>query len=370
MALEIKPYTADQVPAARAFNKRMRQGNAPSEFLLGESAPDPQKQIARRIRTTNYLAVDDSFVGGGFMLIDFPARLSGQEITATDWMAPLSEGIVDPRHSMVGMQFIKYPQKNVKYGMAVGMGGIANPFPRLLKAAGWTVYEVPFFFRVIRASRFFREMGVFNSSPARRVAGRIAAVSGLGAVAVTAMHARGLPSSLKASGLTVDNPPEWGNWADEIWQTFRVSCSFAIERDSATLAELHPFNQSRLVRLRLRRGERTVGWAAAMLTPKKNDKYFGNLTVATILDCVSGFDEMPAAIQAVTRALARSGADLVIANQTHARCQESFRQAGYLAGPSNYCLAISKPIAEGVRSGLGESAIYVTRADGDGRIHL
>ena len=73
---------------------------------------------------------------GGFTLIDFPARLAGKEITATDWMAPLSEGIVDPRHSMFGLQFVKYLQKNVPYGMVVGMGGIGKPFPRLLKAAG------------------------------------------------------------------------------------------------------------------------------------------------------------------------------------------------------------------------------------------
>src|SRR6516225_410505 len=39
MAVRIVPYTEREEPAAQAFNQRMRERNAASEFLLPERAP-------------------------------------------------------------------------------------------------------------------------------------------------------------------------------------------------------------------------------------------------------------------------------------------------------------------------------------------
>ena len=371
MAISIRPYGASDVPAALAFNERMRQGKAASEFLLPDSPPPPTPEGAK-IRSVFYLAVDNDFVRGGFVLCDYPAFVAQQPVTATDLIAPLSEGIVDPAFGMVGMQHIKYLQKYTKHGMAVGMGDVNNPFPRLLKAAGWTVLKVPFFFHVVRAGRFLREMRVFDATPARKIAAKIAGPTGLGAIGVAALQAR---KWMAGGGLTVEPVQSWESWATDLWRAFLPNCAFAVSRDADTLPDLHPSSDQRLQRLLIKRNGRPVAWAAALLTQMRDDKYFGNLKVATILDCVSSFDDMPAAIVAATTELGRRGADLVITNQTHVRCQQAFRAAGYLPGPSNYCLGLSKTIGDAVRSslgesGLGEDAIYVTRADGDGRMHL
>jgi hypothetical protein len=73
----------------------------------------------------------------------------------------------------------------------------------------------------------------------------------------------------------------------------------------------------------------------------------------------------------VSRALTREGADLLVTNQSHMRWVEAFRAAGYLRGPSNYVLALSKQLAADIASQPGGAAkMHFTRGDSDGLCHL
>lgn len=65
------------------------------------------------------------------------------------------------------------------------------------------------------------------------------------------------------------------------------------------------------------------------------------------------------------------GADLIVANYTQERWRDRFRRLGFFNGPSNYLLALSKPLAAAL--GPGPNALdraYMSRADGDGRLNL
>ena len=367
MAVRIVPYTESETAAARAFNQRMLAASAASDFLLPESPPPDGAGEERAIRAVYYLAMEDGAVRGGLVLGDYPASLSGAAITATVCIAPLSEGIIDSKYSMLGMQFVKFLKKHTQYGFATGMGDPANPYPRLLKASGWTILRVPFFFRVCRSGRFLREIGVLKSTPARRALALAASSTGLGAVGIAAAQSRGwlnLPGDVSVK--TVD---DWGPWVDEIWDAVRGLCSFSVARDFRTLRDLYP-PEPRLIRYSILRGGRPIGWATAYDTAMRDSKFFGNMRVATILDCVARPDDIGPAVASVSRELKRRGVDLIISNQSHGAWQNAFRRAGFLAGPSNYCLGLSPPVAESVRAGLGEAAIYLTRGDGDGRMHV
>ena len=71
------------------------------------------------------------------------------------------------------------------------------------------------------------------------------------------------------------------------------------------------------------------------------------------------------------REMASQGADLVVVNHSHVDWVRAFRSAGFLSGPSNYLLAMTKRMTELVLAAPhGEDHIHVTRGDGDGRIHL
>jgi len=60
-----------------------------------------------------------------------------------------------------------------------------------------------------------------------------------------------------------------------------------------------------------------------------------------------------------------------VVNHSHADWVKTFRSAGFLSGPSNYLLAMTKRITELVLAvPHGADHIHVTRGDGDGRIHL
>ena len=76
----------------------------------------------------------------------------------------------------VGIQMIRHMQQQRPYLFVVGMGDPANPLPRLLRASNWTVFPVPFLFRVENAGRFLREIKTLRSSAAKRMAASAAAL--------------------------------------------------------------------------------------------------------------------------------------------------------------------------------------------------
>jgi hypothetical protein len=369
VSVRIVPYTSRQADGARAFNARLTQAGAVSEFLLPESPPEGAGPN-RAIRAVYYLALEDETVRGGFVLGDYPAWLNAAPITATVCIAPLSEGIIDPKYSMLSMQFVRFLRAHNPYGFAGGMGSPDNPYPRLLRAAGWTILPVPFFFLVCRAKRFLRHIAPLRRSQARRLIGGLAAWTGIGAAGISAGHARGLLARGYRAELSIETVTEWGAWADELWQGARAYFSFAISRDRRTLQDLYPASETRVIRFLVRRGERAVAWAAALDTQMRGDRYFGDLRVATILDCMGDPKNLIGAVGSVSAALREAGVDLIVSNQSHRLWRNAFRRNGFLEGPVNYCLGISKPIADHVQSHGGLAAIYFTRGDGDGRMHL
>src|SRR3954471_3110960 len=112
----------------------------------------------------------------------------------------------------------------------VGMGSTSNPLPRLLKAAGWTLKDIPFLYRVHRAGSFLRELRPLRSSFPKRMAANIARRTGLGAAALAVTQRSRVRDEAR-----IRPQAEWGDWADELWSRARQKCSFAVERDRKSL---------------------------------------------------------------------------------------------------------------------------------------
>ena len=367
MAIRIEPYTPERAEAARAFNERMRRASASTDFLLPERpvAGNPAEAIERR----HLLAVDDEAVRGGVLEWGQPAWVAGDSATAFNYQSPLSEGIADRRYGMVSLSLVRFMQQRGPYVFVVGMGDQANPLPRLLKAGGWTLKPTPFLYKVVRPRRFITQIGPFRRSRGRRLAAALAGRSGLAWLAVRAGQARGLFA--RETGYRLEPVSGWGDWADEVWEKFRSSCSFAVARDRRTLDALYPSSDPRLRRFAVRRGATTVGWSVCYLTRMEDSAHFGDLLVGSILDCVACEDAREAVAALTARELARAGAELTLTNQMQDRWVQAFRRCGFRAGPSNYLLALSPQLAKAVEAQAdGGGRIHVTRGDGDGRIHL
>jgi hypothetical protein len=286
----------------------------------------------------------------------------GREVGLMNVQSPITEGVFDRSYALVGVKLIQFLARRNPNAFAVGMGNTQNPFARLLAAAGWNVAPVPFQFTVIRAGRFLREIGPLRKGP-RKIAAHAAALTGLPSLA---LGLRNLARSrLNTSGYQLEPASAWPDALDSVWQASRGGIALSVLRDAATVADLHPAEDRRLHRFLLRRAGEVVGWSSCLLTPMRNNSYFGNLRVGTILDSMAGEAHLDALLALTQAALADSGAEIIVANHRHARWRQALARQGWFNGPSNFLLAISKPLA---RTPLDQ--IYLTRADGDGRVNL
>jgi hypothetical protein len=366
MPLRFEVFGEQHLPAVLEFNQRMRAGNAASEFLLPTAVEVRCKPPDDPIQWTNYVVLDGEVVRGGLLAMDQPGWVNRHSVRTWNFQSPLSEGIVDAKYSIVAMQIVKFMQKQADAVFMVGMGGADRPLPRLLVASGWSVRPVPFLFRVHRSGNFLRELQMVRTSPAKSVAAQVARMTGLGALGLAVKQRR------KGTTLaTVRQVGNWGEWADEIWSRCRENCSFAVQRDRRTLESLYSPSDPRTKILLVERNGNPVGWSVCFNSQLVNHRHFGSLRVGSILDCLADVDAMTATAILTDSELAKLGADLVLVNHSHALWIKALRAAGFLMGPSNYMLAMSKKLTEALSNvPYGEERVHVTRGDGDGRIHL
>lgn len=360
------PFDEMHVEAVKAFNQRMLEGHAASEFLLSTEPEKITTEPDDPIKRTRYLVLDGDQVRGGVITMDQPGWIDGRSVRIFNFQSPLSEGIVDPRYTTVAMQIVKFAQKQADAGFFAGMGSPDRPLPKLLTASGWSLRPVSFLFRVHRTANVLKELRLLHTTPIRRLAAAAARLTGLGALGLTVMQRR-----RSAATGSIRQVNSWGDWADEVWHSCRDTCSFAVQRDQRTLESLYPPSDPRIKILLIERGTDPVGWSVCFNSRLSNNRHFGNLQLASILDCMAVPDAMTATAVLTDREMASQGADLVVINHSHGDWVNAFRSAGFLSGPSNYLLAMTKRVTELLDSiPHGAERIHITRGDGAGRIHL
>ncbi|HXE81306.1 MAG TPA: hypothetical protein VNK41_11175 [Vicinamibacterales bacterium] len=364
MRIAIERFSADHEPAAAAFNRRLREGRAPTDFVLPERAT---AMAVGSAALTHYVAVDEGGeLRGGVLCQEHPAIAGGRLQPVVNIQSPISEGIIDRRFAFVAPQLIRHVTRLNPLAFAVGMGSAEAPIARLLRASGWRLHTVPFFFRLIHPARCLRELRPLRRTKARRLAAAAASATGVASLGSAVVHRVSRAARREAHGFDLEPVSGWSAWADAAWQAFVAACSFGVCRTSGVLPFLYRDGGPDLRAWRLTREGVVEGWFGLAIARQADSPYFGGLTVATLTDCIG----TPAAVRAglvlaVEQAQA-SGADLVITNQLHKHLQEACAAAGWRRGPSNYVLAVSPALA----GSFDAATAYVTRRDGDGLTHL
>lgn len=156
VAIQIQQYTSDWEAEVQSFNKRLASGGTSAEFSFPEShVPDwLPPTSSSRLYQSMYLATSESRVHGGFILKPQEFAVAGQVRTVAHYRLPVSEGIVSKAYAAVGVKMLKSAERMQPLLFALGMGGTDKPLPRMLRAAGWTLIDVPFYFRVVHAGKF------------------------------------------------------------------------------------------------------------------------------------------------------------------------------------------------------------------------
>jgi len=354
MPLQIVPYTPDAASAVREFNARLLAGGAPADQQFPEPGGPgllPGSEL--------FVAVDEGKVRGGYILRRQLYTAGGSEVAAAHYRLPLSEGIVDRAHAMLGLRLVRDALAREPRLYAMGMGGWDKPLPQMLKSLKWKMCAVPFHFLVVHPSRFLRNIRPLRTSAFRRAVMDFAAITGAGWLG---MKASGMSRTPRREACDLANG--FAGWADEVWQHSVADYALLAQRDAATLDMLYPVSDKRFIRMRV-----AGGWAIVLDTQMHDHKQFGDMRVGTIVDCLAPAESADAVVRAAVGVLAERGVDLIISNQLHEAWSRALLACGFRLGPSNYLLALSPKLAE-CTEGAAENRFHANRGDGDGPIHL
>jgi hypothetical protein len=365
MKLSIEPFGPQHEAAAAAFNRRVGATGKPVLFLLPEHSRPAQ--TVHGVTVTNYVAVDaEGAVRGGFISWEHSAIVGKRVRHVINIQSPLSEGIFDRAHVAVGPRLIQTAIQRTPYVYLVGMGSEGNPLPRLLKAMGFGVRTIPFFFRMIDPARCLRQLGPLRNAAWKRLVCNIAGLTGIASLGAAVVHKMRGPACGAASSYKIEEVSEWGSWADPVWDDFAKGITFGVMRDAKVQRFFYPLHKGTPRVWRLLRGSVVDGWFSLMIARMADNPYFGNLAVATLTDCIGSESALKAGCISAIRKARELGADLLITNLGHETLQRACVAAGYRQGPSNFLFATSKALTQEISA----NSVYVTRRDGDGLVNL
>jgi len=372
MAIVIQPYRPEHEPAVAEFNQRLRQAGQDENMVFYRYA-EPRwlpRSADSRIYNEFFVAVDGGIVRGGYALKTqeflFP---DGQIRPIGYYHHPLSEGIVNKVHAMVGTLLLRDAMHRAPLLYCLGMGGYENPLPQMLVRLGWAHCPLPFFFRIVNPSRFLGNMQTVRTSSARKFLLDFAAYSGAGwagSKLFQTYRTLRAPRTVRVECEEVASF-EGDDAADlqSVWEKARQTCSLTAVRDAEALRILYPPAQTHLRRISVKLNSAAIGWA--VVGERRKDAKYGNMRVGSVVDCFALPGKLFSVVQCATRALEREGFDLVLSNQSHQAWGAAFKDAGYLSGPSNFLFAASKNLTE-LLAPFEEARprMHFTRADGDG----
>jgi hypothetical protein len=364
--MPIHSFTPAHIPAVEAFNRRLASGGADWAFPE-DPVPDWLPKTERSTTFLEYfLLTDVEHVRGAYILKHAEASFRGELKRVGAIYGPISEGIVNRAYGLVATQLVRDAMAREPLLFALGLGGEHTPIARLLRAMGWRLSVVPFYFKVLHGSRFLREIHYLRSSRLRACLLDLAAMTGVGwagAKLVNRVLTRRSPPTDPVRSEATD---EFGPWADDLWRSCTAKYSFIGVRDSLALNRVFPPGRAGFIRLKVTVRGSTIGYA--VLQDARNHGYerFGNMRVGIIMDCLAQPEYADAVIQQATAMLEHRGVDLVISNHSHPTWGVALRRSGFLAGPTTSVFAASGPLADRIDAVDPERrAVYVNRGDSD-----
>ncbi len=366
--MEIVAYRAEHVVAVRDFNARLRDGGvALFQFPESPTPAKPPNGDGREIDEEYFLAVENGSVRGGYILKHQPFWIKGQVLEVGYLTLPVSEGIINKAYRRVGIDLFVDATKRVPLQFGLGMGSMEAPFVKIMQALGARARSVPFYLRVVHPARFLHQCTYVRTSALRRNLLDVLAVTGIGGIAIKLVQATQRRSPSSDRGVGVEVVEEFEDWCEIVWARSRDEYVMAALRDSAALRTLYP-KGDRYIRLKVSRGKNPIGWAVVLATQMSGNKFFGNMKVGTIVDCLAQRQDAKAIVDIATQYLERAGGvDLIVSNQSAGVWGQALLERGYLRGPSNFIFTATKELSRFLEPLDGTfDRIHLTRGDGEG----
>jgi hypothetical protein len=368
MPTAIREMLPDDAESILQFNSRLEKAGVTftfpvvsTELMQRTSGVDAPFQSA-------FVMSDGVAVRGGYILKHEEVFFEVKNLPIGNYQLPLSEGIVDRKYAMVGVQLIKDAIGRQPRLYCLGMGNMARPLPRLLSKLGWSVSAVPFLFRVENARNFTREIRFLRQRRRVGLLLDLARYTGAlaGFVGLTRLRRRVFRSGLPET-LSFAEVEDFSEEFDELFFSVRGEYGLLCDRRSAAMRQKLPVSDSRLSRIVLRRSGKIAGWIVVSISQLSGHTQFGDMKLGCVVDGLAAFADVGLLVGEACRRMELARCDLLVSNQTHPIWIRELRGHGFFQGPSNFILGLSAPLAA-CRS---ESALaHFNRADGDGPINL
>ncbi len=326
----------------------------------------------RKIFQEYFLAVENGRdVRGAFILQHQEFSLSGETVSLGICLLPVSEGIINKAYALTGVQVLVNAFKQKPLSYALGIGGYQEPPAPMLLKLGWVFDTVPFYFLVRHPFRFFRNLTYLRSTRLKRALADLLAWSGAGWIAVTLGKLLLPKARWGCPPFSAEVVADFGNWADKLWEACKRNYALCAVRDSETLNVLYPPTEARFIRLKVSQEGKVLGWAVLLDSQMAGSKYFGNMRVGSVVDCLALRKDARPVIRAAVQHLKSLGVDIMVSNQLDAAWGMALKNCGFLTGPSNFLFGASKELAERLQPFATKlTSIHMTRGDGDGPINL
>lgn len=365
--MEFRSYTQELEDLVKAFNVRLRRGGETHYALPESNVMRHPKLPNRACYQESFLLLERGEVRGGYILQHQKYYVRGETITiGVGPQLPLSEGIVNPSYIQVGVLLLRHALQTEPLLCEFGIGGLKERYARLLQAGGWALTTVPFRFRVTNPEAFLANVTYLQQRWTF-----IWKFLHRSTAACLLLRVAQLRLLQQRHGVNAEIVGAFDSWADSVWEECKSKYSFLAVRDSATLNILYPPANPRFLRLRVSCGPRTLGWAVVLATQMCSHKYFGNMRVGSIVDCLALPEHAATVTWVATDYLQHKEVDIIVSNQSSTAWRAALFANGFLPGPSNFLFGMSRPLAAKLQP-LNECfrTAHVNRGDGDGPINL
>jgi hypothetical protein len=366
MPIVIEPYRKEHEPAVEAFNQRLQAGGEEIIFFRQAEHEYLAKVEGSDLYQEQFVAVEDGAVRGGYALKRQSFSFSDGTVRSIGYYHHcLSEGIINQGYARVGSILLMHSMRQEQLLYCLGMGGYGRPLPNMLVRLGWNHCLIPFYLRVLRPSRFLRQMEGLRTSPIRRTLMDAGAISGAGWAGLKLLRAVERFQTPRVASFSVEEFEEFSPWTDPLWERAKGNYGMVAVRDAANLRIVYPVSFGHLTKLKVSRNGDVIGWA--VVGERRKNPRWGDLRVGTIIDCwaVPG-EELPV-IRAATEALEQRGLDAIVSNQSHQAWRDALENSGFLKTSSNFVFAASKKLGELLQPFDREkSRMHMVRGDGDG----
>lgn len=197
------------------------------------------------------------------------------------------------------------------------------------------------------------------------------AFSGLGWIGIKSIQSIKRLSHGVVAGIISESVDRFSSWADEIWKQARNQYAMIAVRDALILNRLYPPGNKRFIRIKVLQQGKVIGWAVILSTKMNGHKFFGDMRVGSVVDCLALPGKEWQIVAAATGQLEHHGVDIIVTNQLHRSWCKAFVKNGYLSGPSNFIFSASQELANKLHPfEINVSRVHMTRGDGDGPYNL